>query len=213
MLVAGATGAGASLLSGSKGSWVSLFIIGTSVAYLATTHLPAWRRQLAAVAVIVSLLIAGLLTPSHAVQDLVVSGLKGGGHWMQTGQVNEGSVGMRFAIWRLSLLVIAENTWFGHRSLGAHQQREELSQKPASNPELLQLQQANKKFVNSQNELPSAVIKGGMLGALDFFMGHLELFLSVAMFGMNAIHTLFLILSICLLALLFVRFDTSRNSQ
>lgn len=79
MLVAGATSAGTSLISGSKGSWVSLFIIGTSVAYLATSHLPAWRRQLAAVAVIVSLLIAGLLATFHAVQALVVSGLKAAG--------------------------------------------------------------------------------------------------------------------------------------
>ncbi|MDP4772061.1 MAG: hypothetical protein NWR85_07425 [Limnohabitans sp.] len=56
--VAGVAGAGASLLSGSRGGWLSLFIVGFTVAYLATRHWPAWRRHLCAAAVMASLVLA-----------------------------------------------------------------------------------------------------------------------------------------------------------
>lgn len=244
VLAAGAAGAGASLLSGSKGGWVSLFIIGVTVAYLTTQHWPAWRRHLAAVAVIISLLIAGLLAPSHVVRDRVVSGFKGGWHWIQTGQVTEGSVGMRLEIWRLSLLVIAEKPWFGHGSVGAHQRWDELSQEPGASPELNLLRQAGTKFVSSENELIGVLKGGGVLGALGLFMGYLgvwlafwrwrkhpdaqiralstmglllvpmylEFGLSVAVFGINVFRSVFVMLSIGLLALLSVRLSAWRSA-
>lgn len=178
VLMAGAAGAGASLLSGSKGGWMSMFIIGVTVAYLATQHWPAWRRHLTAAAVVAALLTAGLLAPSHVVKDRVMSGLKGGWHWVQTGQVIEGSVGMRLEIWRLSLKVIAEKPWFGHGSVGAHRRWDELSQQPGASPELAKLYQANKKFVSSENELIGALKGGGVVGALGLFMGYLGVWLA-----------------------------------
>ena len=157
---------------------MSLFIIGVTVAYLATQHWPVWRRHLSAAAVVAALLTAGLLAPSHVVKDRVMSGLKGGWHWVQTGQVIEGSVGMRLEIWRLSLMVIAEKPWFGHGSVGAHRRWDELSQQPGASPKLAQLHQANKKFVSSENELIGALKGGGVVGALGLFMGYLGVWMA-----------------------------------
>ncbi|MFM2074270.1 MAG: hypothetical protein RJB34_575 [Pseudomonadota bacterium] len=178
VVAGGAAGAGTSLLSGSKGGWMSLFIIGLTVAYLATQHWPVWRRHLTAVAVVAALLTAGLLAPSHVVKDRVVLGLQGGWHWVKTGQVIETSVGMRLEIWRLSLKVIAEKPWLGHGSVGAHQRWDELSQQPGASPELSQLHQSNKKFVSSENELIGALQGGGVLGALGLLMGYLGVWLA-----------------------------------
>jgi O-antigen ligase len=178
VLLAGAAGAVASLLSGSKGGWMSLFIIGVTVAYLATQHWPAWRRHLSAVAVILALLCAGLLAPAHVVKDRVESGLKGGWYWMQTGQVIDESVGIRLEIWRLSALMVAEKPWFGHGSLGAHQRWQELSQQSGASSELEQLLRPGYKYVSSDNELLGALKGGGVVGALGLFMGYLGVWLA-----------------------------------
>lgn len=157
---------------------MSLFIIGVTVAYLATQHWPTWRRHLSAVAVIATLICAGLLAPAHVVKDRVESGLKGGWYWMQTGQVIEASVGIRMEIWRLSALMIAEKPWFGHGSLGAHQRWQELSHQSEASLELEQLLRPGYKFVSSDNELLGALKGGGVVGALGLFMGYLGVWLA-----------------------------------
>ncbi|MBM4189761.1 MAG: O-antigen ligase family protein [Betaproteobacteria bacterium] len=243
VLFAGASGTGASLLSGSKGGWISLFIIGITVAYLSTQHWPAWRRHLSALAVVLSLLMAALLAPTHVVKDRVVSGLKGGWHWVHTGEVTEDSVSMRLEIWRLSAVVISEKPWFGHGSIGAHQRWEELSRQSGASPALASLYQANKKFVSSDNEFIGALKGGGVLGAIGLFAGYigvwlafwrwrkhsdaqirtlasiglllvpvyLEFGLSVSVFGMNVFRSVFVMLAVCLLALLSVRLNVLKE--
>ncbi len=165
-------GAGASLLSGSKGGWMSLFIIGVTVSYLATQHWAAWRRHLVAAMVVLSLVCAGALAPSHVVKDRIAAGLAGGWHWLQTGQVTEGSVSMRFEIWRLGLLVVAEKPWFGHGWVGAHERWDQLAAQAPSHAELAQLY-GSTKLISSENELLGALKGGGVVGALAVFAAYL----------------------------------------
>jgi O-antigen ligase len=178
VLVAGVAGAAASLLSGTKGGWISLLTIGVAVAILANSHLSAWRRVLTSATVVLSLLIAGMLVPSHIVKDRVASGLKGGWHWMQTGQVTEGSVSARLEIWCLSMLMIAEKPWFGHGSIGDRERWDELSQQIEVSPELAKLYKENIKFVSAENEFIGALRGGGVLGSVGLFMGYLGVWLA-----------------------------------
>jgi O-antigen ligase len=243
--IAGAAGVGASLLSGSRGGWLSLFIVGFTVAYLATRHWPAWRRHLCAAAVIASLLLAGFLAPSHLVKDRLVTGFKGGMQWLQTGEVSDGSVGMRMEIWRLSFKVIAEKPWFGHGSIGAHTRWEELRKEPTASPMLSQLYEPDTKFVSFDNEWLGTLAGGGIVGVLavlSAYLGnwiafwrwrshsdlqiktlatiglllppiYLEFGLTVSVFGTNVFRSVFVMLSVSLLALLSVRFYALKEAS
>lgn len=243
--IAGVAGAGASLLSGSRGGWLSLFIVGFTVAYLATQHWPAWRRHLCAAAVMACLFLAGFLAPSHLVKDRLVTGFKGGMQWLQTGEVSDGSVGMRMEIWRLSLQVIAEKPWLGHGSVGAHSRWEELRKEPTSSPMLSQLYEPDTKFVSFDNEWLGTLAGGGVVGALAVltaYLGvwvafwrwrshadlqiktlaaiglllppiYLEFGLTVSVFGTNVFRSVFVMLSVSLLALLSVRFYALKEVQ
>lgn len=241
-LFAGVAGIGASLLSGSKGGWLSLCIVATTVAYLITKEWPTWRRHLFALSAILTLFLAGFFMPSHLVKDRLISGLKGGWNWFQTGQVTEGSVSMRLEIWRLSAIVISEKPWLGQGSVGAHRRWDELSKQAGASPMLGQLYDGKQKFVSSDNELIGALEGGGLLGALGLFMGYLgvwlafwkwrkhqdaqirtlsiiglllvlmylEFGLSVSVLGINVFRSVFVMLSIGLLALLSVRLQVLR---
>jgi O-antigen ligase len=178
LLFAGTAGAGASLLSGSKGGWLSLFIIGLTVAYLTTHQWPMLRRHFAALAVIASLVIAGLLAPSHVVKDRVESGLKGGWHWVQTGEVTEGSVSMRFEIWKLSLRMIAEEPWLGHGSVGARERWHVLLNEGKAHQSLVDLVKANPKFSTADNEMLGALKGGGLLGMLGLLAGYVGVWMA-----------------------------------
>jgi O-antigen ligase len=166
VIAAGVAGVGASLLSGSKGGWMSLFIIGVSVVYLSTQHWAAWRRHLAALSVVVGILLAGLLAPTHVVQDRVISGVKGGWHWLQTGEVVEGSVGMRFEIWKLSLRIISEQPWVGHGSLGSRERWFTLLDEGQAHQQLVELVKSHPEFSTSDNEVLGTMRGGGVLGLL-----------------------------------------------
>jgi len=177
-LVAGIAGACASLLSGSKGGWMSLFIIGVTVAYLATHHWPSWRRHLAAVGVTLALLIAGLLAPSHVVKDRIESGLKGGWHWIQTGDVTEGSVSMRFEMWKLSLRMISEEPWIGHGSIGSRERWNELLDAGQAHQALIDVVKAYPKFSTADNEMLGALKGGGILGMFGLLAGYVGVWLA-----------------------------------
>ncbi|MEY4505910.1 MAG: hypothetical protein RL297_488 [Pseudomonadota bacterium] len=178
VLLAGTAGAGASLLSGSKGGWLSLFIIGLTLAYLATHQWPMWRRHLAGLTVAVSLVVAGLLAPSHVVKDRVASGLKGGWHWVQTGEVTESSVSMRFEMWKLSLRMIVEEPWWGHGSVGARERWHVLLDEGQAHPALVNLVKANPKFSTADNEILGALKGGGLFGMLGLLAGYVGVWMA-----------------------------------
>lgn len=244
VLLAGAAGAGASLLSGSRGGWLSLFIIGLTVSYLATRHWTPWRRHLSALAALSILLIAGLLAPKHVVEDRLVSGFNGGLQWLKTGEVTDGSVGMRLEIWRLSLKVIAIKPWLGHGVIDSHQLWEELSKKPDASPMLQQLYDQNAKFISFDNEWFGTLAGGGLVGSIGLLIAYLgvwiafwrwrshpdlqiktlatigllltpmylEFGLTVSVFGTNVFRSVFVMMSVSLLALLTVRFYALKES-
>lgn len=176
VLSGGAAGAGASLLSGSKGGWLSLFIIGITIVYLSTHHWQLWRRHVAAFAMVVALFIAGTMAPSHVVKDRIVSGVTGGWHWIQTGAVSEGSVSMRFEIWKLSLKIISEKPILGHGSVGSRQRWYELLGEGYSHNELVKFVTANPKFTTSDNEILGVLRGGGFLGLFALFAAYAGVF-------------------------------------
>jgi O-antigen ligase len=245
VLLAGAAGAGASFLSGSRGGWLSLLMIGVTVAYLATRNWPSWRRHISAIAIISTLITAGLLAPKHVVEDRLVSGFNGGLQWLKTGEVTDGSVGMRLEIWRLSLKVIATKPWLGHGTVESHHLWEELSRKPDASPMLLKLYDQNAKFISFDNEWIGTLAGGGLVGSIGVLIAYLgvwiafwhwrlhtdqqiktlstigllltpmylEFGLTVSVFGTNVFRSVFVMMSVSLLALITVRFNALKDSS
>ena len=194
---------------------------------------------------IVSLLVFGFFAPSHIVQDRLVSGFNGGLQWLKTGEVTDGSVSMRFEIWRLSFKVISEKPWFGHGSINAHRLWDELRKNPDASPTLSQLYEKDTKFVSFDNELLGSLVGGGVVGSLALLIAYLgvwiafwrwrkhpdlqiktlatiglllspiylEFGLTVSVFGTNVFRSVFVTLSVSLLALLTVRFYALKETS
>jgi O-antigen ligase len=174
----GLAGVFASLLSGSKGGWPSLLIIAVILGYMATT---GWRRGVRHVVAIGAVLListAALVAPSHVVKDRLVTGIQGAIHWVQTGNVIDDSVSIRFEIWKLSLNIISEKPWLGHGSEGSLQRWEEKLQGGLYHPKLVAYAASDPKIRPGENEVLSALLGGGVLGVLALFSAYAGIWLS-----------------------------------
>lgn len=104
-------GAYASLLSGSKGGWLAL---------LAGLLIGGWRflshfnlRSRSKSVLLISLLFCGsLILPEQSIRR-VESGLNGALHWIETGEISEGSVSARFEMWNWGFLGFQQSPLIG----------------------------------------------------------------------------------------------------
>lgn len=113
-LVVGAVfGVWASLLSGSKGGWLSIVMVLIVFAWKLMAQKPVlWR--LAAVLVMGLLVAKGVwLAPDELVLQRVQQGFNGGLHWYRTGEVVDWSVSIRLELWSYALHLFAERPWLG----------------------------------------------------------------------------------------------------
>jgi O-antigen ligase len=164
LLVGFLCGMGASLLSGSKGGWISLVSLGAVAALLLTTNKSNSHRIIMSILIIGLISIAGLLAPSHLVKDRLVSGIHGGLVWLKTGEVTEGSVSMRFEIWKFSYSLIKDKPFLGHGQNGVRTEWAELPLKGSVHPSLIELAKNNPNFRTADNEILDSLKAGGMFG-------------------------------------------------
>ncbi|PUE47911.1 hypothetical protein B9Z47_08630 [Limnohabitans sp. 2KL-1] len=119
-------GVWASLLSGSKGGWLSIVMVLIVFAWKLMAQKPVmWR--LASVLVIGLLVAKGVwLAPDELVVQRVQQGFNGGLHWYKTGEVVDWSVSIRLELWSYAVHLFAERPWLGWgggealRKLGEH---------------------------------------------------------------------------------------------
>jgi O-antigen ligase len=169
---------GASLLSGSKGGWLSIFIIGLSASYWYTLGWGARKRHIFSIITFVIFLMIGYLAPSHLVKDRIVSGVTAGIHWIETGMVTDGSVSMRFEIWQLSSRMFMEKPWFGHGSIEGKQRWNELLKTGDYDQGLVNLVKANPNFSTPDNEILGVLKMGGLVGALGYLCAYLGVWMA-----------------------------------
>jgi O-antigen ligase len=112
LVAAAAAASYASLLSSSKGGWLSLATVIALGAVRVLQSLRGPRRFGAAWTIAGALVIASYLAPSH-VFDRVQSGWAGGVTWLQTGAITEGSVSYRLEMWSLGLRLFQEHPIVG----------------------------------------------------------------------------------------------------
>ena len=111
----------ASLLSGSKGGWMSVFLIVLVFVWLQFRHKSVWFRLFAFALGSLLVIKLFLLAPTELVLGRIHQGLLAGAHWFQTGEVTDGSVSARLELWRRGLLMIQENWLMGWSGPGLHE--------------------------------------------------------------------------------------------
>lgn len=159
VLAAGAA-AVASLLSGSKGGWPALLLVGFVAAYLAGRRWSLWRRHALAAGVTAALVAVAMLAPASMVRNNIASGVNGAVHWFQSGgEVTEGSVSLRFQLWSLGLRIFAENPVLGAGVEGKEARWIELV---ATDPEYEKIGALR----SADNDLVDALSTGGIVGAI-----------------------------------------------
>jgi len=103
-----------SMLSGSKGGWMSLVMLLTIFLLKVTKGWTLLKRGLASIALVLSLL-AVLSLPSNPVLSRMTTAYEGLTHWLETGRdaPSDGSVGPRLSMWKFGVGVITERPIMG----------------------------------------------------------------------------------------------------
>lgn len=120
LLLGAVMGVWGSLLSGTKGGWLSIIMVLFVFAWRVTANKPVFWRVLG-VLLIVALVVKGVWLAPEA---LVLGRLEGvwgqAQHWFQTGQVNDWSVSIRLELWSYALHLFAQRPvlgWSGGEAL------------------------------------------------------------------------------------------------
>lgn len=152
----------ASLLSGSRGGWLSLATVMAlgAVRFIATQS--KQRRWLASLALF-GLLMGGLHSaPSHVFERLE-TGLKGGVAWLQTGEITDGSVSYRLEMWSLGMRLFREHPLLGADRQTWLEKKEAYIQAGEFPPDLRSQETMDSEWVG-------ALAGGGVLGLANSLM-------------------------------------------
>ena len=179
-----------SLLSGSKGGWLSLLtvlVIGGVRGYHAVESRQNRRWVWTGMIVIVTGL--WLTAPAH-VADRIVSGMEGGYRWWTTGEITDGSVSLRLETWKLGIRLFMDSPWWGQSNEQLRQGLENYVSSGYVNSVLLNID------YNFENDYVSAAANGGILGLFSavqlllipfFAMRHLSRRGSVSVKNLTAV--------------------------
>ncbi|MGI9150264.1 MAG: O-antigen ligase family protein [Limnohabitans sp.] len=106
-----ASGLTASVWSQTRGGWVAIALIFIWILVKSTHHYSAKKRWLT-ILTLLSVLAIPVLQPGGIVQTRVSGAVTDFQDYIKTGNQN-GSVGIRFAMWRVSAQQIAKTPWLG----------------------------------------------------------------------------------------------------
>ena len=188
------SGVFASLLSGSKGGWLSIFT--TLIIFI---WLWLRNRQTVIKIGVLSAALIGIgslfwLAPTELVLARLIEGFHGGVHWFKTGEITEGSVSARLALWKAGLEMINEHWLLGISRHGLE----------AALPAPLKI------YGQLESDLLMALVANGFIG----FLSKIYLFISV-LFAftiskkMNTNHNIYIPVAGTLLVILYIEFGLS----
>lgn len=173
--VAGALGGvGASLLSGTKGSWPALILVAYVAYRVSIKRFTASSRYafLGALAVLVAAL---LLQPQVSVVPRLKSSIIAMENWVATDDLSYESVGHRLEMWKFGLAVAGEKPWFGFGKPGMIERKHQAILAGASDPRIGQYVTLHNEFLNmwvTKGLLGVLVLLGIYVSALRVFWGH-----------------------------------------
>lgn len=168
LAVSAIMGLWASLMSGSKGGWLSILMLAALLTWMAFSHWH-WSRRLFTVLTALMLVVGmGFLAPQDLVLHRIQSGLQGAHAWFSTGAVTDGSVSIRLEKWSQAFGMIADRPFMGWSSDVAI---EELRQRMIAAG-------AGDGWSQTENDFLQAGIVHGTLGIFSYAVFYLSLILS-----------------------------------
>lgn len=229
-------GAMASVLSGSKGGWLSLLTLLAIAVSMLIKHFKGIKRLFILAVFSLAIVAVAFWMPKSVFVDRIQEGVRGAITYVQTGQVTDGSVSIRFEMWKLGIDISTDAPLLGHGIEGVKSERVRLVSSGA-------YQEVNHSVLTFENELINRWAISGVVGVLatlvlflvPFFlfwkhrhhpsqhvrtisaMGWVipifffEFGLSVSMFGINAFRQVYASWLMLLLGLLVV--EIGRHAQ
>jgi O-antigen ligase len=162
LLVCGLAGLFTSLLSGTKGGWLSLAMIVVMLTG-AFTHSLHWAKRVFIVTGI--LLTIGsivILVPKLPIVDRMVSAYYGAVTWIKTGTVTEGSASIRLESFKAGLIAGSQSPLLGAGQQGAREAVMEAARKGLISREVV-----NGQVHDPHNDMISAFSKNGIVGVIS----------------------------------------------
>lgn len=214
LLIGGVSGLLASLLSGSKGGWLSLFMVIVIVANAATHRLKWTKRLIVILSALVGIAAFVSLMPRLPVVDRVVSAYQGTRVWLETGEVTEGSASIRLAAFKAGIIAGAQSPLLG---LGRQGQLDVIKAGVAAgtiDPVMIEKKVVLDTEVFSvfsiDNDLISIFPRQGLLGVLAVLCVHLGIFLTFYRYRKDTNEVLSAVTRMgMLLVLLYIEFGLS----
>ena len=221
-------GVWASLLSGTKGGWLSVIMISILAIWISLKQMH-WSKKLLGVLIGLGLVIlAAYLAPPELVMNRVKDGVAGARIWFLTGDVTEGSVSIRLEKWYQAIFMLIEKPltgWGNQGAIAELQARINAAGVPGvwtqAENDLLQagivhgipaifatlslyfgfiLSLAKMRRLNSNSSLWIGLSSVGIV----FVILMIEFGLSVNVLGRNAFRHTFIVWEMCILALLIL---------
>jgi O-antigen ligase len=228
-------GVWASLLSGTKGGWLSIIMISILAIWISLKQLH-WSKKILGVLIGLGLVfLAASLAPPELVMNRVKDGVAGARIWFLTGDVTEGSVSIRLEKWYQAIFMLIEKPLTGWGNQGAIvelQARITAAGVPGvwtqAENDLLQagivhgipaifatlalyfgfiLSFAKMRRLNSDSSLWIGLSSVGIV----FVILMIEFGLSVNVLGRNAFRHTFIVWEMCILALLILAWGRRDN--
>lgn len=171
LFVGGIAGLFSSLLSGSKGGWLSLVMVSLLISNAATRSMHIAKRLGIVVALFVSVATVAIWMPKLPVVDRLVSAYHGAKIWLQTGEITEGSASIRLEAFKAGLIVGARSPLLGLGRQGELDAVKNAVDAGQVHPDMLDVKVIDNDFI-------SLFSKQGILGVLGVLAVHLGVFLT-----------------------------------
>jgi O-antigen ligase len=159
-LVAGSIGGMiASLLSGSKGGWLSLCTVFVFAIIKIIRPINLAKKISTLLFIILLLITTFTVIPKETVQGRLESGWHGLSTWLKTGEVTEMSVSIRLELWTVGIQIFKENPWLGAGHEVTQQRRLDLAASGQFSPRVAEIKTFDNEYINR-------LANGGILGIL-----------------------------------------------
>lgn len=163
----------ASLLSGTKGGWISILMLAVIFVWVAYSYFSWIKRLIIASAVLSSIFLFAYFMPHELVYNRIISGIQGGYIWFATGQITDGSVSIRFEMWYQAIGMIIDKPLTGWTIQGsAHELNLRLIEAGAS---------AGVDWSQTENDF----LQSGIVHGLPAMAAYIALYLGIILGFLN----------------------------
>ncbi len=172
-MVCGLSGLFTSLLSGTKGGWLSLAMILVMLTG-AVTHSFHWvKRVVIVTGILLITTYSVILIPKLPIVDRMMSAFYGAVTWIKTGAVTEGSASIRLESFKAGLIAGSQSPLLGPGQQGAREAVMEAARNGLINEEVV-----NGQVHDPHNDLISIFSKNGIVGIIGILSVQVGVFLT-----------------------------------